>query len=230
MIREGSVEEFSDGRFYTAQDMVRIGNNDCAGCSDCCRMGAVIVLDPLDVFELNRFLSETFALLLGKTAELKLIDGLILPVLKMIPADDQAAEGTVCPYLSEEGRCSIHAFRPGICRLYPLGRYWEGGDFRYILQRGECTHPGSTKVKIRKWLGIPDLARYEDFCRSWHALLEQVRSFLAGEDPDGQLRRRMCVVLLKEFYEKPWADADFYTEYEAREREVRRQLGFASPG
>ena len=58
MWREESVGEISDGRFYTANDMVKIGTNDCAGCSDCCRMDPVIVLDPCDAFELARFLGE----------------------------------------------------------------------------------------------------------------------------------------------------------------------------
>lgn len=221
MLREGSVEELSDGKLYTAQDLVRIGTNACAGCSDCCRMGAVIVLDPLDVFELDRFLSQRFADLLNETIELQVIDGLILPVLKM-------GQDGVCPYLDEAGRCSIHTFRPGICRLYPLGRYWEGGDFRYILQRGECTHPGATKVRIKKWLGIPELPRYEEFCRSWHSLLEQTRRLLEAGDPSGTLRRQLCLYLLQQFYEKSWADADFYTEYEERVKEARRHLGFAS--
>ena len=28
------------------------------------------------------------------------------------------------PFLDENGRCSIYAFRPGFCRLFPLGRYY----------------------------------------------------------------------------------------------------------
>ena len=77
MWREETVEELSDGRFYTANDMVKIGTDDCRGCSDCCRMGPVIVLDPLDVFELNRFLGQSFEEMLNETIELKVIDALI---------------------------------------------------------------------------------------------------------------------------------------------------------
>ena len=47
MIREVDLQEISDGKLYTANDLVKAGCNDCAGCSACCRgMGNSIVLDP----------------------------------------------------------------------------------------------------------------------------------------------------------------------------------------
>ena len=97
-----------------------------------------------------------------------MIYGLIQPVLSMA--------GGVCPYLGADGRCEIHTYRPGICRLYPLGRCWEDGDFSYILQTGECTHCTGSKVKVKKWLGIPDLSRYEAYCRTWHAFLKAAQA------------------------------------------------------
>ncbi len=276
MWREQSVEELSDGRLYTGNDMVKIGTDDCRGCSDCCRMGPVIVLDPLDVFELNRFLQQSFEDLLNETIELKVIDGLILPVLKLVPAkksqgllqhpgsrpDEDGSgntdgavishgadhpgnsagsygadgsgssagsddEAMVCPYLGEDGRCTIHEFRPGICRLYPLGRSWENGDFRYILQVNECTHCTGSKVKVKKWLGIPNLAAYEDFCRDWHDLLEKVRHFLETSDPEGKMRRQICVYLIQQFFMCDWNVDDFYSVFGQRRKEALHYLGFA---
>ena len=228
----------SDGRFYTANDLVKIGTDECRGCSDCCRMGPVIVLDPLDVFELNRFLGQSFEELLNETIELKVIDGLILPVLKLVPdpkgreeapaPDGAPEEAMVCPYLGGDGRCTIHAFRPGICRLYPLGRNWENGDFRYILQVNECTHCNGTKVKVKKWLGIPNLAAYEEFCRAWHELLSSARRLLEGSDPQSRLRNQICVYLLQQFYLCDWNVDDFYSTFAQRRAQALHQLGFAS--
>ncbi len=229
MWREESVEELSDGKLYTGNDLVKIGTNDCRGCSDCCRMGPVIVLDPLDVFELNRFLQQSFEDLLNETIELKVIDGLILPVLKLvyeegIPEEEQQG---VCPYLGEDGRCTIHDFRPGICRLYPLGRSWEAGDFSYILQVNECTHCTGSKIRVKKWLGIADLASYEDFCRDWHNFLGQVRSLLEKIDPEGKLRRQVCVSILETFFLCDWNVDDFYEVFAGRLREAKKHLGIA---
>ena len=247
MWREESVEELSDGRLYTANDLVKIGTDDCRGCSDCCRMGPVIVLDPLDVFELNRFLGQSFEELLNETIELKVIDGLILPVLKLVEqseafaagreenADDgnqesgtEHGEPMICPYLGADGRCTIHAFRPGICRLYPLGRSWENDDFRYILQVNECTHCSGTKIKVKRWLGIPNLAAYEAFCRDWHSLLSSARRLLEGTDPESKLRSQVCVYLLRQFYLCDWNVDDFYAVFALRRAEALRHLGFAS--
>ena len=246
MWREETVGDLSDGRFYTSNDLVKIGTDECRGCSDCCRMGPVIILDPLDVFELNRFLGQSFEELLNETIELKVIDGLILPVLKLVRGDEKSEsadpdgvrespdqngaqeDAMVCPYLGADGRCTIHDFRPGICRLYPLGRSWENGDFRYILQVNECTHCTGTKVKVKKWLGIPNLAAYEDFCRAWHEILSSAQLLLEGSDPQSSLRSQVCVYLLRQFYLCDWNTDDFYGAFEQRRAQALHHLGFAS--
>ncbi len=48
--------------------------------------------------------------------ELNVVDGIILPNLKMARAEE------ACSFLDTNGRCTVHAFRPGICRMFPLGR------------------------------------------------------------------------------------------------------------
>ena len=108
-----NLEEISDGKRYGLNDMVRAACNDCAGCSSCCEdMGESIILDPLDIYELTKNLNTTFENLLKEQIELHVADGMILPNLKMTDKD-------VCPFLKEK-RCSIHSFRPGICRVYTV--------------------------------------------------------------------------------------------------------------
>ena len=133
MLREVSLEEISDGRLYTLNDMAKLGCNDCAGCSSCCRgMGNTIVLDPYDVWRLTGGLGVSLQQLLAGHLELNVVDGIILPNLKL------AGDSEQCTFLNGEGRCSIHPHRPGICRLFPLGRYYEEDGFHYILQTHEC--------------------------------------------------------------------------------------------
>ncbi|MDQ9892155.1 YkgJ family cysteine cluster protein, partial [Acinetobacter baumannii] len=76
-----------------------------------------IILDPLDIYRLTFGLQQKFEQLLADKLELNVVDGVILPNLKM------AGENEQCSFLNDEGRCSIHSIRPGICRLFPLGRY-----------------------------------------------------------------------------------------------------------
>ena len=49
MKRNVDLNEISDGRLYSANDMVKVECGDCAGCSACCQnMGTSVVLDPMD--------------------------------------------------------------------------------------------------------------------------------------------------------------------------------------
>ena len=135
MKRNVDLREISDGRLYTAEDMVRADCHDCQECSACCSgMGDSVVLDPMDIWRLHRGTGMDFAELVEKGyVELGIADGMILPHLAM------SDEKETCRFLDGDGRCSVHDARPGICRLFPLGRYYEeGGGFRYFLQIHEC--------------------------------------------------------------------------------------------
>ena len=51
MLRDIDLNEISDGRLYTANDMVKADCMGCQGCSSCCQgMGDSIVLDPYDMY------------------------------------------------------------------------------------------------------------------------------------------------------------------------------------
>ena len=120
MERNIDMKEVSDGRLYTSNDLVKADCGGCEGCSACCQgMGESIVLDPLDIHRLCCGLHTDFNGLMVDKIELQIVDSVILPNLKMASGNTEA-----CSFLNPEGRCSIHAFRPGICRLFPLGRKW----------------------------------------------------------------------------------------------------------
>ena len=84
MERNIDLNEISDGRFYTANDMVRADCQGCEGCSVCCHgMGKSILLDPLDVHRICTYFRIPFEALLADHVELNVVDGMILPNLKM---------------------------------------------------------------------------------------------------------------------------------------------------
>ncbi len=224
MIREVSLKDISDGRLYETNDMVKADCGDCKGCSACCRgMGSSIVLDPLDVYRLCEGLKQPFAQLLTERLELNVADGIILPNLKM------TGEKECCSFLNAQGRCTIHGFRPGICRLFPLGRYYENGSFKYFLQIYECRNQNRTKVKVRKWIDTPEPARYEQYIRDWHYFLkglqEKIQAASAAESGNfsEQKAREISMYILKLFYLLPYADGhDFYEQFYERLNEAKR--------
>ena len=225
MLRNVSLGEISDGRLYGLNDMAKLGCNDCAGCSSCCRgMGNTIVLDPYDVWRLTGGLGVSLQQLLAGHLELNVVDGIILPNLKL------AGDSEQCTFLNDAGRCSIHPYRPGICRLFPLGRYYEEDGFRYILQVHECEKQNRSKVKIRKWMDTPDMERYDAYIADWHAFLSKLRAklekeTLAGASSDAadeeassqDLAKSISMYVLQQFYLLLYdTSRDFYSQYEAR--------------
>lgn len=206
MKRYIDLKDISDGRLYTANDMVKADCGDCAGCSACCQsMADTIILDPLDVFRLTSNLNCSFEALLAGRIELGVVDGLILPHMKM------SGNPNRCSFLNEEGRCSIHAFRPGFCRLFPLGRYYEDRSFRYFLQTHECKKTNRTKVKVRKWIDTPDFDRYEKFVCDWHYYLKDLEAELEACSIDA---KKINMLVLKVFYLTPYdPQKDFYEQF-----------------
>lgn len=208
-------------KLYSSSDMVRVGCHDCVGCSACCRnMGQSILLDPYDVYLLTGNLGQTFEQLLGGAIELHMEQGLILPNLRMIP------ENLSCSFLNEEGRCSIHEFRPGICRLFPLGRNYEPDRLQYFLLADACPAKNKSKMKIDKWIGHADVRQYEKYLVIWHNLTKKLRGELEANlknaDTEEALaeqeayNKKITMAFLQLFYMKPYTQENFYNEFYER--------------
>lgn len=211
MDRKVSLSEISDGKLYGLNDMVKAGCNDCKGCSACCKgMGKSIILDPFDIFRFTTNLGKSFEELLTDKIELNIVDGVILPNLKMV------GEFESCAFLNGEGRCSIHENRPGICRIFPLGRYYENHAYHYILQINECKYKNRSKVKVSKWIDTNDTKRNEQFILDWHYFLKDLQEQII-KSADSTWIRNINLFLLNTFYQKPYVkDEDFYLQFEER--------------
>ena len=214
MKREGDLSSLTDGKLYRSSDMAKLGCNDCEGCSACCRgMGNSVVLDPYDIWRLSKGLQIPFASMIGKQVMLSVVDGLILPSLNM------ENETGVCPFLNQEGRCSVHVFRPGICRLFPLGRYYHEDGFSYVLMTGECKKENRTKIKIEKWIGESDLKAYEAFILQWKRILTDTRKKIEIEtkslvqekkmEEALKIQKKISMELLQKYYLIEYGD-DFF--------------------
>ena len=211
MIREINLDDISDGKLYTVNDMVKVGCNDCEGCSECCGgMGNTILLDPFDIYHLSQGLDVTFYDLMKDAIELNMVDGIILPNLKMTGMSGK------CHFLNQNGRCSIHEFRPGICRLFPLGRLYEDQSFQYFLQIQECKKENRSKVKVKKWLGIADIKRYEQFIKDWHYFLKDIQKRAQSELEEKKMKE-LSMSVLNLFYIQPFdSETDFYQTFYKR--------------
>lgn len=207
---EGNFEDFSDGKLYELNDMVKADTRGCDNCSACCRgMGDSIRLTPYDLYRLQAKTGLSYQALkedhIGELEEGKLM----MPYLKMKDATG------ACSFLGDDGFCLIHDSRPDICRLFPLGRAYLDGDYKYIFKSGECVKPDLSKVKVKKWI---DMANYKDhkaFILAWHQFLKALRFRVkfVKEDELAEINRHLAQV----FYQwEPDLSTSFYSEFSRR--------------
>lgn len=222
MERRVDLKQISDGKLYGLNDLVRADSAGCTGCSACCRgMGRSVVLDPLDVHRLILGLHTSFEELLKDRLELNVADGIILPNLKM------SGEGEACGFLDKDGRCTVHENRPGICRLFPLGRIYGDGGFQYFLQVHECKKGTRAKVRVKKWIDTPEAEVYDKFVADWHFFLKNMEKTVK-ESGEEQVERAICMYILRKFYFLPFGEnADFYGEFYGRLKKACDLFGTA---
>ena len=178
------------------EDYAPVGCNDCAGCSSCCTDTAVmIVLDEFDMKLLKEGLNYSFEGMLQQgMIQLQVVDGIVLPGLG---TDENGA----CVFLREDGRCSIHRYRPGICRMFPLARiYHEDGSFSYFLQEGECDRRTGEKIRIADWIGYKDMDAYEKAVQEYHDSLSLLREYCAESSSPQEITQLQTEFLRKHFF------------------------------
>ncbi len=217
MIRNTDINAISDGRFYKPTDMVKIGCNDCDGCSDCCHDMEALLLDPMDIYRLQTGLNLSFEDMLDEAIELTPADGLILPKMKMT---NPKSGSPACSFLNAEGRCSIHSFRPGICRLFPMGRYYEDHNYQYFLQVNECSKKNRYKIRLNQWLDTEDLDTYHDYIVDWHYFAKELgeKTPLLTEES----RKEVLMYILRLFFQLPYQSDDFYPQFYSRLAQAKR--------
>lgn len=204
------LDEISDGRKYHKDSMVKIGCDGCNGKSICCHeMCDTIILDPYDIYELTKNLGIEFNDLLQGAIELNVQDGVIMPNIKKQPHNNG------CGYLDDAGRCSIHDFRPGFCRLFPLGRGYEDDNVYYVNQVAECHIDTSTKVKVKNWLSIENIAKYEAYALSWHKLIKKTKEMINNLSDDEV--KNINLKFINIFYLNPYdINESFYDQIDER--------------
>lgn len=203
----------------TSKEMAKIGCHDCKGCYSCCTgMGDSVWVDPYDAYRITQGLGKSLQELMEGPVSLHVEDGLIMPNIRM----SEAGDGD-CFFLDENHRCSIHDIRPGFCRLFPLGRNYDGDKLTYFILEDACPMPNKTKVRISKWIGEEQYLSYEKYLITWHGLTKSLRAYLQREDVEDERKKRVNMQFLQCFYMVPYEpEGDDATEiYQLIEQRVK---------
>ena len=222
MKRYCDINEISDGHLYKKEDKVLADCKGCVNCHQCCQgMGDSIVLDPYDIYRLTKGCACGFDDLMQKQVALTMDDGVILPHLQM---DEETG---CCAFLNEQGRCSIHAYRPGICRLFPLGRIYEEDTFYYFLQVHECVKKDRSEVTVADWLQTDAMEEYEKYIMDWHNLLKEWKAIIKVKQ-DENVIKQMVMYLILQFFKKSYdPEQAFYPQFYERlaeANEIKEEL------
>ncbi len=146
------------------------------------------------------------------------VAGFIL--LTILPSDVT----NCCVFLNGEGRCSIHSFRPGICKLFPLGRVYEDNKLMYFLQLDGCKKENRSKIKVSKWLDTAELKKNQQYLIDWHGFRKQMEEIIA-DTPDENTVKTITMFLLNTFYGNPYnLETDFYQQFYERMNKIKSAL------
>ena len=126
----------------------------CQQCGQCCRkIENSVMLEPPDVYHLSRHLRDMGEEIEGPEDFLSqyavpqmLFEHFPIFVMKSVGPEQS------CIFL-KNGRCSVYAARPKVCRLYPfsLGPGKRGRDFQYALCLDRSHHFTGGTVLVKDW-------------------------------------------------------------------------------
>ncbi len=215
-----TLEGISDGQLYDLEDMVKADTCGCNGCYTCChQVGDLVELTPFDAYELGRALGQSFEALVGHKVALQKSNKLQLPYLKMVGETQQ------CSLLNEEGRCSVHAYRPNICRLFTLGRVYENNDFKYFLQVNTCVMSDLQPIKVKEWIGIANYNENKTFILAWYQFLKALHFRMKFVYDEAEIQEMSQYVLDTFYYMDVKENEDFYTVFFEQLPKAKVKLG-----
>lgn len=139
----------------------------CTACGECCknRTGPnSIILSSHDIFNLRKNLGLTFQELFKKHLSFALGTNSGLPVMYLGEKVSLYSEESMCTFLKKiDGsyRCSVHAFKPTVCSLYPLGRVTatekdsDQKEIHYLYLGSDCSNNNKTNTHsntVNEWV------------------------------------------------------------------------------
>lgn len=164
-------------------DQMQLGPDDtfrfkCCGCGKCCKNREDILLNPRDLFRLAMHMKQTPDQVVARCCETYIGDHSRIPVVRLRPV----GKAKVCPLL-KDNRCSVHAAKPSVCALYPLGRFLKATstdpnapkESGYFIQPITCG--GHKQTTVRAYLESFGIPLEDVFHVEWNEMLMHLSEF-----------------------------------------------------
>ena len=146
------VSNLENVKAVSLNEQVRFRCQLCGGC--CHYVKDSIMLEPMDIYRLARYLREQGELVTGtedvlaEYAHASWLEG-NYPIFVL----NTESELDVCTFL-KDGRCRVYEARPHVCRMYPFSAApgSRGRDFQYLLCTEKPHHFADGIVTVKDWL------------------------------------------------------------------------------
>ena len=118
---------------------------ECKQCGDCCRKRSQpVLLTGYDVYNIAKELNVGTAEVLMKYCTIIPGDTSGLPVVYLRERPDGSCS------LLRKGLCTVQQNKPVVCRIFPIGRYYDGKEHRYFTQwQGSCVGTGQREITLK---------------------------------------------------------------------------------
>lgn len=205
----------------------------CTHCGGCCVQQEEILISPLDLFRLAKELGLTAEQFMDQYAECYIGESSRMPIVRVAPK----GETRRCPLL-KNNKCSVHAVKPSVCRLYPLGRSlrcepdeqekpdWEKTEVIYFHSGCFCGSQTGHQT-VREWLEEFHLLEDEPFFIQWSRMVMETSQFLrrlekkiANKEIMSMAWDMVCVILYTQYD----TGKEFLPQFDRNVEELKKHI------
>lgn len=155
--------EYVESRNLKMDDTFLFG---CKGCGNCCRnRKEPIAITACDFYYIVKAFDMTGDDVMKKITSVDTAQNTHLPTIYLRERQDGSCR------LLRKGRCMIQEVKPVVCRLFPLGRYFDLRDnsFHYFSQDFACKGLKQT-IRVGDWIEAFHLPEIEEESIYWGRL------------------------------------------------------------
>lgn len=155
----------------------RLGLDDtfefrCRACGKCCKNNTDITLSAHDIFRIAQYLGRSTQEIIEGYCEIIPGKDSEVPIVYAAPQGPEA----VCPFLLDR-KCKVHAVKPTVCALFPLGRFYRDNEETIFLQPDQTScgrKDGERTTTVRKWIGDHATEEFQFIGRLWGDIIFQL--------------------------------------------------------
>lgn len=213
---QDNAEQFLENAFKSPEDMFRFS---CKMCGQCCRnRPEPVLVNGADIFRMAKALGLSTSEFMAKNTTYYLGENSHAPVAVL----NERLDGS-CRML-RKGKCMVHADKPAVCALHPLGRMQDirTGEMTYFLIPHVCRNgEGGREWTLREWIDAFHLEETEKMSAAWNSLFGGIFKVTCKMKPE-KISKDMELAMLGALYFNYDTSEPFEAQVERNKQLIRK--------